>query len=131
MTDREYNRGAGSEVRRILPTKPARGRVLVETAGCVGQHRVHLAGLRGEIRPHHDLSAIIARDLIEQAFEFGDVSVYGLLELAIRAVAFADLVERLLALHRVETPREDVALAAIVPVPELRRRVVIDHARNV
>src|SRR6516162_4431863 len=111
MTDREYNRGAGSEVRRILPTKKrARGRVLVETAGCMSQHRVHLASLRGEIRPHHDLSAIVARDLIEQAFEFGDVSVDGLLELAIRAVAFADFVKRLLALHGVEASREDIAL---------------------
>src|SRR5207253_9061486 len=54
-----------------------------------------------------------------------------LLEFAIRTVALADLLERLLALHGVEPAREHVALAALVAVPELGGRVVVDHAGDV
>src|SRR5262245_31879741 len=46
-------------------------KLLIEPAGRVRQHGVDLAGLRGEIRPRHHLTAIVARDLIEQALELG------------------------------------------------------------
>ena len=70
-------------------------------------------------------------DLFEQPLELADVAVDGLLELAVAAILLADLVERLLALHGVEAPGEDVALAALVAVPQLGGGVVIDHPRDV
>ena len=60
-----------------------------------------------------------------------DVAVDRLLELAVGAVAAADLLERLLPLQGVEPAREDVAFAALVALPQLGRRVVIDHARDI
>src|SRR5215470_7343057 len=106
-------------------------KLLIEAAGRVRQHSVNLAGLRGEIGPRHHLAAIVARDLIEQALELGDVAVDRLRELAIGAIFAADLLERALTLHRIELAREHIALAALVAVPELGGGVVVDHARDV
>src|SRR5262249_10307290 len=66
-----------------------------------------------------------------QPLEPADIAVDRRLEVAVRAVALADLVERLLALQRVEPPREHVALAALVAFPQLGRRVRIDHPGDV
>src|SRR5262249_32665421 len=67
----------------------------------------------------------------EQALELGDVAVDRLLEFAVGAVAPADLVERLLALQRIEPARERVALAAVIAVPQVHHGVVIHHAGDV
>src|SRR5262249_29172828 len=97
----------------------------------VGQHGVDLAGLRREIGAGHRLAAVAARDVFQEPLELADVAVDGLLELAVAAILVADLLEGLLALHRVEAAGEDVALAALVAVPQLGGRVVIDHPRDV
>src|SRR5262249_7271688 len=76
------------------------------------------------------LAAVAARNLVEQALELADIAVDGALEVAIRPIALADLVERLLALQRVEAARERVAVAALVALPQLRRPLRIDHPRD-
>src|SRR5262249_56025702 len=103
----------------------------VETAGRVGEHGVDLAGLRGEIGARQHLAAVVARDFLEQPLELADIAVDGTLEIAVAAVAFADFLERLLALHGVELAREHVAFAALVAIPQLGHRVVVDHAGDV
>src|SRR5260370_40212019 len=109
----------------------AAGRPLLEAAGGVGQHGVALAGLRGEIGARHPRAAVVARDVLEQPLELADVAVDRLLEIAVAAIALADLVEGLLPLHRIEPLGEHVAFAALVAVPKLAGRVVIDHAGDV
>src|SRR5262249_52682585 len=88
-------------------------------------------GLRGEIGSRHHLAAIVARDLVEQAFELGDVAVDRLHEFTVGAVLAPDLLEGPLALHGVELAREDVALAAFVTVPQFGCGLVVDHAGDV
>src|SRR5262249_31835306 len=63
--------------------------------------------------------------------ELADIAVDGALEIAVAAVALADFLERLLALHGVELAREHVAFAALVAIPQLGHRVVVDHAGDV
>ena len=53
-------------------------------------------GLGGEVAAQHRRPALVARDLVEQALELGDVAVDGLLEIAVGAVFACDFVERLL-----------------------------------
>src|SRR5262249_62247164 len=105
--------------------------LLSDPAGAGGQHGVAFAGLGGQIRARPHRAAIVARDVVEQPLDLADVAVDRLLDLAVAAVALADLLERLLALHRVEPLGEDVALAALVAVPQLGGRVVVDHAGDV
>jgi hypothetical protein len=83
----------------------------------VRQHRVDLAGLRGQIGPRQRPVAIVAADLRDKALELADIAVDGLLERLIAPVFAADLVEGLLALDRVQGAGEDVALAVAVAVP--------------
>src|SRR5437588_11914323 len=104
---------------------------LFEAAGRVGEHGIDLARLRGEIGARNRLAAVIARDLLQEALELGDVAVDRLLELAVAAVLAADFLERALALHGVELAREHVALAALVAIPQLGGGVVVDHAGDV
>src|SRR5262249_43216402 len=104
---------------------------LVEASGSVCQHGVDLAGLRRQIAARHHLAAIVARDLVEQALEFGDIAVDRLLELAVGAVSPAHLVEGLLTLQGVEAARECVALAAVIAIPQVHHGVVVDHAGDV
>src|SRR6266566_2807596 len=103
----------------------------VETAGGVGEHGVDLARVRGEIAARQHLAAVVARHLVEQPLELADVAVDGAPEIAIGPIALADFLERLLALHGVELAREYVAFAALVAIPQLGRRVVVDHAGDV
>src|SRR5262249_40506947 len=103
----------------------------IEAAGSVRQHGVDLAGLRGEIGARHHLPAIFARDFVQEALKLGDVAVDRLHEFAIRAILAADLLERALTLHRIKLAREDIALAAVVAVPQLGGGGVIEHAGNV
>src|SRR5262249_29867914 len=63
--------------------------------------------------------------------DLADIAVDGALEIAVAAVALADFLERLLALHGVELAREHVAFAALVAIPQLGHRVVVDHAGDV
>src|SRR5580704_17175529 len=104
---------------------------LFEPPGRVRQHGVDLAGLRGEIGARHHRAAVVARHVVEQPLELGDVAVDRLLELAVGAVALADLLERALPLHGVEALGEHVAFAALVAVPQLGGDVVVDHAGDV
>src|SRR6266404_3204731 len=103
----------------------------VETAGGVGEHGVDLARVRGEIASRQHLAAVVARHLVEQPLELADVAVDGAPEIAIGPIALADFLERLLALHGVELAREYVEFAALVAIPQLGRRVVVDHAGDV
>src|SRR6516164_2186787 len=106
-------------------------RASVEAAGGVGEHGVDLARLRGEVAARQHLAAVVARHLVEQPLELADVAVDGAPEIAVGPIALADFLERLLALHGVELAREYVALAALVAIPQLGRRVVVDHAGDV
>src|SRR5436305_9848304 len=135
------SRGAGKGAKRrarhsvngghVALCPPYASTVLLEPARRVGQHGVDLAGIRGEIAAGRRLAALIRRNLVEQPLELHDVAVDGRLELAVATIAVADLLECLLALHRVEAAREHVALAALVAFPELGRRIVIDHASDI
>src|SRR5215472_18251034 len=95
---------------RARPSVRATRARSVEASGRVGQHGVDLAGLRREIAARHHVTAVVARDFVEQPLEFVDIAVDRLLELAIGAIALGDLVERLLALQRIEPLGEDIAL---------------------
>src|SRR5262245_62535057 len=125
----EMQRGIGhlSRARLVLNAS----KLLIEPAGRVRQHGVDLAGLRREIRARHHLAAVVARDLVKQALELGNVAIDRLHELAVGAIFAADLLERALALHGVELAGEHIALAALVAVPQLGRRLMVDHARDI
>src|SRR5258705_11182295 len=69
------------------------------------------AGLRGQVAAQRLRTAILAGNLVEQAFELGDIAVDRLLEVAVGAVFAGDLIESLLAGRRVEPRREGLALA--------------------
>src|SRR5262249_2089337 len=99
--------------------------------GGVRQHGIDLAGFRGEVVAGDRLAALVARHFFEQALEFGDVTVHRVLEIAVGAIALADLVEGLLTLGRIEPPREGIALAAAVAIPEVADRLMVDHPRDV
>src|SRR5215216_4878831 len=127
-----------SESRLSRPKAPGAGMTgegppqsLLEPSGGVGQHGVDLAGLGDEIAARRGGSAFVARDLVEQPLEFRNIAVDGVLEVAVAAVALADLVERLLALRRVEAAREDVALAAVIAIPHVAHLFMVDHAGDV
>src|SRR5687767_2785155 len=74
---------------------------------CVDQSR-----LRGEVAAQRLRSAILARDLVQEPLELGDIAVDRLLEAAVGAVFAGDLVERLLAGRRVQPLGKRLALAA-------------------
>ena len=98
----------------------------------MGQQGVDLAGLRGQIIADHLLAAaLVARNVLEQPLELADIAVHGLPEVRPAAIAQPDVVEGALAGRRVELAPESVAVTAIVAIPGLRRRLVIDHARNI
>ena len=103
----------------------------VEPAGRMRQHGVDLAGFRGEIGARHHLTAVVPRNLVEQTFELADVAVDRLLELAVRTILLADIVEGLLALQCIEPAGENVALTALVAIPQVCSRVVVDHSGDV
>src|SRR5580704_17184705 len=104
---------------------------LVESSRRVRQHGVDLAGVRGEIIARHGRAAIAARDVVEEPLELMDIVLDGLPELGIGAVLVADFIERLLALERVKAFGEYAALTALIALPQLDRRVVVDHPRDI
>src|SRR5579884_3963603 len=112
-------------------SREAREARSIETSRRMREHGVDLAVLGGEIGAGDDLAAVVARDLLEQPFEFLDIAVDRLLEFPVGTIFAADLVEGLLSLQRVEPPREHVALAALVAVPQVDRGLMVDHPRNV
>src|SRR3984893_17596010 len=95
------------------------------------EQRVDLAGIGGEVGLGQHLAAVVAGDLLEQALELVDIAIDGFAELGRAPVLAADLLEGLLALRRVEAAREDVALAALVAVPQFDGGVVVDEAGDV
>src|SRR3954453_4428717 len=97
----------------------------------VGKHRVDFARLRHQIALRHRAVGIVAAHLGEQSLEFLDIAVDGLAERAVRLVASADFLERLLALRSVEPAAEHVPLAAPVTVPELDDGIMIKQSRNI
>src|SRR5262245_10783631 len=103
----------------------------VEPASCVRQHGVDLASLRAEIAARDHLPAVIARDVVQEPLELGDIAVDRLHELAIGAIPPANILDRALALHGAEHMREYISLAAFVAVPKLGGSCVIDHASNI
>src|SRR5712692_200810 len=134
LRGREASRGGAENKRARREARPSmivNDSASVEPAGRVGQHGVDLAGLGGQISARHHLAAIVARDFLQKPLELADIAVDRLLELAIGAIALADLLERLLPGGRVEPLAEDVALAAIVAVPQVGRGVMVDHAGDV
>src|SRR6202000_1521207 len=89
------------------------------------------ARLRGEVAAQRLRSAVLARDLVEQPLELGDVAVDRLLEGAVGAILAGALVERLLAGGRVEALGERLALAALVAVPHLGSEVAVHQPADV
>src|SRR5260370_35913468 len=65
------------------------GNYLIKSAGGVGQHGVHLAGVGGQVVARPNRTAIAARDIVEQPLEFVQVGLNGLatLRLAIDFVS--------------------------------------------
>src|SRR5262245_31846127 len=103
----------------------------VESPCRVRKHGVDLAGFRGEIGPCYHLAAIVAGHFVKQTLKLVDVTIDSLLEFAIRPVFLADVVERLLALQGIEPPRKDVALPALVTIPQVSSSVMVDHPRDI
>src|SRR5271169_1364348 len=97
----------------------------------VRQQRIDLTGIRREVGPGQHLAAVVARDLLEEALELVDIAIDGFAEFGGAAVLAADFLEGLLALRRVEAAGEDVALAALVAVPQFDGGVVVDEAGDV
>src|SRR4029077_16118052 len=77
-------------------------RGLPEPSRRMREQGVDEAGLRREVAAQRLGPAILARDLVEQALELGDVTVDRLLEIAVGAVLAGDFVKRLLAGGRIE-----------------------------
>src|SRR5262245_15006957 len=103
----------------------------IEATRRMGQHGIDLASFRREIGSCHHLSAIVARNLVEQPFEFIDVTIHGLLELAVHAILLADVVECLLTLQGIESAGEHVAFPTLVAVPKVGSGIVVDHASDI
>src|ERR1700751_724950 len=87
--------------------------------------------LRREVAAQRLRAAILARDLVEEALELGDVAVDRLLEAAVGAVLAGDLVEGLLAGGRIEALGEGLTLAALITVPHLGRKVAVHQPADV
>src|SRR5262249_62422693 len=103
----------------------------IEATSRMGQHGIDLAGFRREVGSCHHLSTIVARNLVEQPFEFVDVTIHGVLELAVRAILLADVVERLLTLQGIEPAGEDVGFPSFVAVPKGGPRILVNSARDI
>ncbi len=97
----------------------------------MGEHRVDLARLRGEIALRQRAVRIVAADFRQKPLEFLDVAVDSLAEGVVGAIAPANFVVGLLALRGVEAAAEDVPLAAPEAIPEFDNRIVIEQARNI
>src|SRR6185295_1808808 len=97
----------------------------------MGEEGIDLARIRSEIGLGQHLATVVARYLLEQAFELLDVAVNRLAELRRAAIFAANILERLLTLRRVKPAREGVLFAALIAIPQFDRRIVIDETRDV
>src|SRR5579872_244882 len=97
----------------------------------VRQHRIDAAIVGEEVFARMRAVAVVAADLGEQALEFLDVFRHRLAELRVGLVAAADLVERLLALRRIEPAREGAGVALAPAVPHFGGRRWIDQRSDV
>src|ERR1700694_1056294 len=104
---------------------------LPQPSGRVGKQGIDHPGLRGEVAAQHRGPAFVARDLVEQALELGDVAVDRLLEVAVGAIFAGDLIEGLLAGRGVEPLGESLALAALIAIPHLGCEIAIHQAADV
>jgi len=95
----------------------------------MGQHRVDLAGVGDEVGVAG--RRILPGRLGEEALEIAEIAIDGRAELRLLLILAPDLVEGLLALQRVEPPREDVLLATAMTLPELGCGARIDGPRDV
>ena len=94
----------------------------------MGQHGVDLAGIGGQVVAGDDRPPIAARYVVKQPFKFMNVVFDGLPEVRIGTVFAAYFFERALPLRGVEALSESAALAAFIALPQVSRRVVVDHA---
>src|SRR3981081_1791973 len=83
--------------------------VLSQPSRGMREQGVDQPGFRGEGAAQHRGPAVVARDLVEQAFELGNVAVDRLLEAAVGAIFAGDLVKCLLASRCVEPLGERLA----------------------
>src|SRR3984957_20564746 len=106
-------------------------RPLPEPSRRMREQGVDEAGLRGEVAAQHLGAALVARALVEQALELGDVAVDRLLEVTVGAIFAGDLVEGLLSRRRIEPLGESLALAALIAIPHFGGEVAIHQAADV
>src|ERR1700744_81173 len=99
-----------------VSSQPARG---------MREQGVDQTGFRGQVVAQRLRPAILARHLVEQPLELGDVAVERRLEAAVGAVLAGELVERPLAGRGGQALAERLALAALVAVPHLGREVAV------
>jgi len=104
---------------------------LAETAGSVGEERIDLARIRGEVGPRERLAALVARNLLQQLLELVDVAIDGFAELGVAAILLADFLEALLAGVGVEAAVENATLATLEALQRFGGCFVIDHAGDV
>src|SRR5882724_10404953 len=71
-----------------LPAEP-----LSQPSRRMREQGIDEAGLGGEVATKHRRPAFVARDLVEQSLELGDVAVDRLLEVAVGAIFAGDFVE--------------------------------------
>src|SRR6478672_3069497 len=110
---------------------PRSTRVLPQPSRRMREQGVDEAGFRGEMAAQHLRAALVARDLVEQPLELGDVAIHRLLEAAVGAIFAGDFVESLLACRGVETLGESLALAALIAVPHLGGEIAIHQPADI
>src|SRR3977135_2419711 len=94
--------------------------MLPEPSRRVRKQGIDHPGLGGEVTAQHRWPAFVARDLIEQSLEFGDVAVDRLLEIPVGAIFAGDFIKGLLAGRRIKPLAERLALAALTAIQHLR-----------
>src|ERR1700694_4815947 len=110
---------------------PRPNQTLPEPSRRMREQGVDKTGLRGEVAAQHLRTALVARDLVEQALELGDVAVDRLLEVAVGAIFAGHLVESFLAGRSVEALGESLALAALIAIPHLGGEIAIHQPADV
>src|SRR3978361_1963140 len=105
--------------------------MLPEPSRRVRKQGIDHPGLGGEVAAQHRWPAFVARDLIEQSLEFGDVAVDRLLEIPVGAIFAGDFIEGLLAGRRIKPLAERLALAALIAIPHLGCEIAIHQASDV
>src|ERR1700682_2889394 len=110
---------------------PRSARSLPEPSRGVGEQGVDHPGFGGEVVTQRRGPAVLARDLVEQSLEFGDVALDRLLETPVGAIFAGDFIEGLLAGRRVEPLGEYLGLATLIAIPHLSCEIAIHQAADV